>query len=73
MTAGNIGDNIIAVIGARNDPVLAGSDTAAAVAPPRRGGLVRCVLSVRSGLPRPSGLKRTETATRNFRVRPRSL
>ena len=31
MTAGNIGDNIIAVIGARNDPVLAGSDTAAAV------------------------------------------
>jgi hypothetical protein len=65
MTTEDITDKINAVIGARNDPVLAGSDTAA-VAPPRRGGFA---LSVRSVLPRPCELKRAVTATGTFRQR----
>jgi hypothetical protein len=36
MTVDDITNKIIAVIGAQNDPVLAGSDTAAVA--PRRGG-----------------------------------
>ncbi len=42
MTADDITDKIIAVISARNDPVLAGSDLAGsdtATVAPRRGGL----------------------------------